>query len=136
MLLIRHEVRPSLVHGLGVFAIEDIEMDRIVIIAHPAVDIAIPVQQAAMEPEPLQHFLRRYGCRWGDTIHLSIDNTRFINHSREPNLRIVWEDNGGWHYHAVSPITTGTEITCDYRDIIEGFIDFLDRPDSAGDLLW
>lgn len=83
-------------------------------------------QEAAKLPEGMQEAYRRYGYRGQGKDRLDglfyycTDDSRFMNHAREPNL--IWKEAWmGEHgvYIAAWAIPADTELTCDYADFSE-----------------
>lgn len=121
MLLIAVEVRPSGVHGLGVFARESVPRGRIVWQFDPGIDERHPASWLERQPEHVQRFVDVYGVLSLDKTEISIpgDHTRFINHSHTPNL-LPREDiivNGDIVVEAARDIAIGEELTVDYAAI-------------------
>ena len=87
MLLIAVEVRPSAVHGLGVFAREAAHRGAVVWQFDPGVDNRHPVSWLERQPGHVRRFVDIYGVLSLDKTQLSIpgDQTLFINHSSTPN---------------------------------------------------
>lgn len=86
MLLIAVEVRPSAVHGLGVFAREAVHRGAVVWQFDPGVDNRHPVSWLERQPPHVRRFVDIYGVLSLDKTQLGIpgDQTLFINHSSTP----------------------------------------------------
>lgn len=134
MLVIHTELRPSPIHGLGVFSLEDVASGQLVLRSDQRIDLEYHVDLVVDQELPacMKQWLKRYGTRWGDTLFISLDDSRFMNHSSDPNVRISWDEDGWW-YVAVRPIAVGDEVTCDYAEIDEPFASG-DRGEEWGEL--
>ena len=110
----------SPIHGYGVIALRDFEPDEVV-----AEVEGVLYREAEIEDDTY--------CLWVDEdFYLDmVDQTRWINHSCEPNAEIEAEldgNGGAWARVVASrPIRAGEEITYDY-----GFPQELAEPCSCG----
>lgn len=116
MLLIETRVAPSVIHGLGLFAVKFIPCGKPVWQFQPGFDREfLPAEFATLPSEAQRHlrwfaFLDVVSGRW----NLSGDHACFMNHSSEPNTGAI--------LHGCLPVITvarrdlaaGEEITCDY----------------------
>lgn len=116
MFLVRVIVKPSAIHGLGVFAAEPIAKGTAVWRFTPGFDLELPpVALDALPPlqrERLLHYgyldprLERY--------ILCCDDARFLNHSAQPTLvQDLASDRHGID-RAARDLATGDELTVDY----------------------
>src|SRR5262245_26084252 len=109
MLLVDTTVGPSQIHGLGCFANEFIPQGKRVWVFDRRIDPLVYVAQLSKLPEAMQAFLNDKGFvatrRWRKCIVLCGDDSRYMNHSDEPNLikNVANRD-----------IDVGEELTCDY----------------------
>ena len=111
MLLVRTEVKPSKVHGLGLFAAEPIKAGTVLRRYDPRFDREFTKAQLQELPELARAFLEHFGYEAdGDGIKVSMDNSRYTNHSKE-NPNVVWE---GDVTTALRDIAVGEEILEDY----------------------
>jgi hypothetical protein len=113
MLLVKTVIKPSPIHGLGVFVDDFIPIRTKVGLWMPDFDRAFETAQFEGFPEVVQKYVRHYGYRDSRTglWHLNSDNMRFFNHSDNPNT--IDDDEGqDW---AKRDILTGEELTCNYR---------------------
>jgi SET domain-containing protein len=134
MLMVETELRPSSIHGLGVFLTEPVRKGQLIWRFDSRIDRVFSDAELREMPEMLQNFLRTYS-----TLHdglklwvLCGDNGRHFNHSDEPNTRslgIAFGDDV-----AAEDLPAGTELTSDYRTICDamrlGGMDF-SQPHSA-----
>ncbi len=122
MLLVRTHVAPSAIHGLGVFADEDVAAGQPVWEFAPGLDLVIPFETVAGLPEAFRQFLIVYAyesaeCPGG--VVLSCDSAKYLNHSEAPNC-----ESSGPLNRALRTIVAGEEITCDYRACVVGWTGF------------
>ena len=128
MLMVETELRPSGIHGLGVFLTEPVSAGQLIWRFDSRIDRVFSDAELNEMPDRLQTYLRTYS-----TLHdglklwvLCGDNGRHFNHSDTPNTRslgIAFGDDV-----AASDLPAGTELTSDYRTICDairlGGIDF------------
>lgn len=112
VLLVRTEVRPSPIHGLGLFALEPIPAGTVVWRFVPEFDCLIGIDQVVGVPDVVQEFFDKYVALDGGTYLLEADDSRFMNHSGSPNLVT---GKGTEPMVASRDIAAGEELTCDYR---------------------
>jgi len=114
MLLVKCEARPSPIHGLGLFACEDIKAGMAVASWTEGHDYRLTVEQFKALPVELKTFLWNFVWTWVDgCIYGTADAGRFTNHSDTPNMR--WDDATRTSY-AIADIAAGTELTEDYDE--------------------
>jgi uncharacterized protein len=118
MMLIETRVRPSAIHGLGLFAVKPVPRGTPVWKLQPGFDHDFSPEQFAALP-----LLARQHTRWfcfvsksdGHVI-LSGDHACFINHSLIPNTGAPPAAVAPVVTVAVRDIAAGEEITCNYLD--------------------
>ena len=71
--------------GIGLFADQDIKKDQLVS-KFEFPDIAITVDKFVELDELTQDHFYYYGWLESNVVHLSADNDKFTNHSKDPNL--------------------------------------------------
>lgn len=109
MLLVETTVEPSKIHGLGCFTKEFIPKGKRVWVFDRRIDPIVYAAHLRRLPEAMQTFLAEKGFaatrRWRRCIVLCGDDSRYMNHSDDPNLvkNIACRD-----------IEAGEELTCDY----------------------
>jgi uncharacterized protein len=93
MLLFKTEVKvatdPRM--GLGLFATEFIPKDSIVWEFVEGVDIKVSVDRVEQMSEAQQEYFEKYAWVEDDYYYSSCDLTNFVNHSYQPNLKIIDE---------------------------------------------
>ncbi len=121
MLHVKTKVAPSAVDGLGLFAAEPIPKGTLVAKWNPAFDSSFTDEEIARLPDLARTFLDRYAWRAKDgTWHVSLDDSRYTNHSLTPNL-VVDETTEGWESRAARDIAPGEELLEDYSTYDEDF---------------
>lgn len=112
MLTVDHVVRPSAIHGLGVFTSEYIKKGQIVWRFNPIVDHEISIEDLAALPESAVGRI----CRHAEfvesrmTFILCSDGDYYMNHADDPSLI-----DDGTVMIAARDLHPGCELTCDYR---------------------
>lgn len=127
MYRVKTYVDKSTIHGLGVYAGEDIPKDTIVWEAVPGFDQTFTQAQYEAFPKQARDYLDVYA--WWDEqgIHLCGDDGIYCNHSEAPNV-------GNWppganetkFEIALRDIKKGEEIVSDYRTFDQSSRDDLD----------
>ena len=111
MFLIPTQLKPSSIHGTGVYAVEPIAAGTAIWEFTEGVDWRIEADDLAAFPEPYQSRLRVWAYLDFDGRYvLCGDTAKFMNHSDDPNCE---EPEG--QTVAVRDIAAGEELTCDYR---------------------
>jgi SET domain-containing protein len=89
MMMVETELRPSSIHGIGVFLVEPVTAGQLIWRFDSRVDRVFSDFELNAMPERLQRYLRTYS-----TLHdglklwvLCGDNGRHFNHSETPNTR-------------------------------------------------
>lgn len=111
MMIVNNYVGPSKIHGVGLFAGENIEKDKIIYILNPEVDLVIDAKKIERIGREFTRFMNMYAFTEINTkeIMISLDNSRFMNHHKFPNT--LWTYVYGW---AARDIHKDEELTCDY----------------------
>lgn len=119
--MVKIEVGPSNIHGLGCFAGDRVEKGQLVWKFESGFDIALPKSQVDSLPVSARENLLTYAYVskiTGDYI-LCSDDSKFTNHSNDPNVRCFIPEGAEGNElvcFAVRDIEIGEEITNDYRD--------------------
>ena len=117
MLLIKTQVGPSKIHGLGLFAEAFILKGTRTWIFLEGFDLRLPVAILDKLSDPAKDQLLKYSSldtRLG-VYELCSDDARFFNHSDTPNTRSIQLETGEETDVATRDIEAGEELTCDYR---------------------
>jgi len=119
MMMVETELRPSPIHGIGVFLRQPVKAGDLVWRFDSRIDRVFTDAEVIAMPEHLGQFVRVYS-----TFHeqsrlwvLCGDNGRHFNHSEEPNTiskGIAFGDD-----IAGRDLEPGTELTTDYRTICD-----------------
>lgn len=118
MFLVNTELRPSPIHGLGVFAAEFIPAGTIVWRFQPDFDFRVSEESVAALPELARQKLLHYSAKWGGGYVISADDARFMNHSEQANLKTLDEPDSDV---AIRDIQVGEELLEDYREFDDTF---------------
>lgn len=113
MLIVPSSVRPSAIHGLGVFADEDIPSGTPVWLNGEYMS-ELQIDSLNRLSELAARLFERYGY-WDirqQCWKLPIDDSRYMNHSERPSLQLLHDGS----YVARYDIKAGEELTCDYRE--------------------
>lgn len=111
MYLVKTYLDYSAIHGIGVFAGEDIPEGTVVWQVIEGLDRAIDPAVVENYPEAGQQFVRTYGYLFKGKWWLCSDHGMFSNHDDNPNT-LSRDDVSDI---AVRAIAKGEEITCNYR---------------------
>lgn len=121
MLLVATELRPSPIHGIGVFLLESVSEGETIWRFDARIDRVYSDDELASLPPGMQDFLRTYST-WHQAAGLWVlcgDNGRHFNHSDSPNTLsqgVAFGDD-----IAAADLPAGTELTTDYRTICDTF---------------
>jgi len=119
MMMIETELKPSPIHGLGVFLKIPVPKGGLVWRFDSRIDRVYSYAEVASLPEHIQVYLRTYST-WHEASRLYVlcgDNGRYFNHSDTPttvsNAISFGED------HAVRDLAAGEELTSNYATICD-----------------
>src|SRR5271155_2193652 len=92
MLYVKTKVLSSAIEGLGLFADEFVAKGALIAQYNPRFGWQCAETERDMLPPIAKEFLWRYGWRNADGIWLmDVDNSRFMNHSNAPNMKVTTE---------------------------------------------
>lgn len=114
MLLVKTFLKESLGRGIGLFADQRITVGTVVWKYHRLFNKVYSLTEVDNMSAIQQNIIFTYACLVKDKWILSIDNTRFINHSYTPNIKPLTEKRDV--FYASKHIPMGVEIFSDYRD--------------------
>lgn len=123
MMLIKSYVAPSGIHGNGLYAAEDIKKGTKVWEHIDGLEVLIPAASLETMPQTIRDYVECYSYphfSLSDTLVLDGDHGRFMNHSDIPNTDFTTPRMG----YATADIPAGTELTCNYRDFVPGFVPY------------
>jgi hypothetical protein len=119
MMMVETELRPSGIHGIGVFLLEPVHRGQLIWQFDSRIDRVYAEEEIASLPERAQRFLRTYST-WNAASGLWVlcgDNGRHFNHSDTPNTvsnAIAFGED-----IAATDLAVGIELTSDYRTICD-----------------
>ncbi len=119
MLLFETELRPSPIHGIGVFLLEPVRKGEIVWRFDSRIDRIYSDAEIASLPARMQRFLRTYST-WHQATGLWVlcgDNGRHFNHSATPNT--ISDAIAFGQDMAAEDLPAGTELTSHYTTICD-----------------
>ena len=118
MLKVKTYLEVSPVHGIGVYAGENIPYGTIVWEFNPYVDLVYtPEQWSAIEAGvscQSMEVMRRYSYKEKGRYYLCLDNAQFMNHSQDNYNLINNKKNNTMH--AEKDISKGDELLCNYYE--------------------
>ena len=120
MFIISTYVAPSALEGVGVFTAEPILKGAVISKFDPEFDRLIMRPDYENAPPPLKSLLDRYAFPHPDNLDLivyEVDNSRFMNHSEQPNTDYSNFAAGV----ALRDIGAGEELTCNYNDFFSQY---------------
>lgn len=121
MLLIETELRPSPIHGLGVFLLSPAPQGSVIWRFDSRIDRIYTSEEVASLPAHVQRYLRTYAT-WNQSTGLWVlcgDNGRYFNHSEQPST--VSDAIAFGSDVAARDLEAGEELTSDYRTICDHF---------------
>lgn len=122
MLKVKTITKQSDVHGIGLFADEDIPKGTVIWEFDPGLDISITKDEYSRLSSVSKQFFDHYGY-WSDELDIYIcaaDGWRFTNHSKNPNTGTINSSKGNEGQDvALRDIKKGEEILFDYRSFGE-----------------
>ena len=125
MMMVKCRVRPSVIHGLGLFATERIEYGTTVWEYDDNVDYRIPLDDPRLKTDNWKKHaeVHGYSPKGENYVEFPGDHAMFINHSFSPNIACP----NGEGMEALRVIEAGEEILSDYCE-------FDEYPESGGTL--
>lgn len=121
MYLVKTYLSYSDIHGIGVFAAEDIPQGAVVWQLVEGLDRSFTPEQVADFPEAGQDFIRRHAYPFQGRLWLCSDHGLFVNHNDNPNTA----SQGDRTDIAVRAIGKDEEITFDYRQFDQDAVEKL-----------
>ncbi len=116
-------LKPSPVHGIGVFAIRDIPKGCREIFSKAVGEwIRLPIADVEQLPEHSRHLVETY-CLYDEEHYFVpdygfkvMDMVNYLNHSFAPNIISV---NHGEYFEALTDIPAGAELLINYEEIVK-----------------
>lgn len=119
MMMVKTEIRPSPIHGSGVFLLEPVRKGGLVWRYDSRIDRTYSPAEIESLPAHVQDYLKTY-CTWHESAGVWVlcgDNGRYFNHSDEPST--VSDGIAFGQDHAARDLAVGEELTSDYRTICD-----------------
>ena len=119
MMLVDTELRPSGIHGIGVFLLQPVRKGEVVWQYDSRIDRVYSPGEIASLPDHVRRFLDVYST-WHEQVGLWVlcgDNGRHFNHSDAPNT--ISDGIAFGRDIAAADLPAGTELTSDYRTICD-----------------
>ena len=119
MMMVDTELRPSPIHGLGVFLLAPVREGELIWRFDARIDRVYTSAEVASLPDHVQRYVRTYST-WHEQTRLFVlcgDNGRFFNHAEVPSTRSNAISFG--EDHAARDLAAGEELTSDYSTICD-----------------
>jgi hypothetical protein len=119
MMIVETELKPSGIHGIGVFLLQPVRKGDLIWQYDSRVDRVYSEQEVASLPPHMQEYLQTYST-WHEKTGLWVlcgDNGRHFNHSDTPNT--VSDGIAFGRDLAATDLPVGVELTSDYRTICD-----------------
>ncbi len=120
MFIINTYIAKSAIEGVGVFTAEAIAKGQVISKFEPDFDRLVPTPDYLAAPPHLKALLDRYAFPHPERpefIVYEVDNSRFMNHSDNPNTDYSDFAAG----RALRDIAAGEELTCNYTKFFTGY---------------
>jgi len=121
MLLIRTFIHPSTIHGIGVYADQEVARGAQVWEYLEGFDPVYPASILTDGPELVALYLKRHAYPHHldpNLIMVDGDDCRYMNHSGTPNIVFPRGEVTGFALRDIAP---GEELTCDYNEFASGW---------------
>ena len=117
-------LKPSPVHGIGVFAVRDIPKGcRNIFSQNTGEWVKLPIRDVDRLPEHSRNLVETY-CLYDEENYFVpdygfkiMDIVNYLNHSATANIKSV---NHGEYFEALDDIPAGSELLVNYEMIVEG----------------
>ena len=117
-------LKPSPVHGIGVFAVRDIPKGcRNIFSQNTGEWVKLPIRDVDRLPEHSRNLVETY-CLYDEENYFVpdygfkiMDIVNYLNHSATPNIKSI---NHGEYFEALDDIPAGSELLVNYEMIVEG----------------
>jgi SET domain-containing protein len=119
MMMVETDIRPSKIHGLGVFLLVPVERGELIWRFDSRIDRVYTNDEIESLPPGAQDYLRTYST-WHEQSGLYVlcgDNGRYFNHSDTPNT--VSDAISFGEDRAFRDLAAGEELTSDYSTICD-----------------
>jgi len=113
MMCVKTVIKSSEIHGIGLFADEDIQEGQIIWKFNPLVDLVLSEEQLESLHPVCRERIEYYSFKTNDGRYVLVcDDNRFINYSSDPNVQDVADIESP--SIAKRFIPKGEELTTDY----------------------
>ena len=119
MILVKTIVKPSDLHGLGLFADEFISKDTIIFMEESKFTTKFTEEEVELLSDIPKGFVKHYGYLKNGIYKVSLDNDKYFNHSDNPNT-YESDDEENMYTYAKRDINVGEELTTNYNDFDYG----------------
>lgn len=119
MMLVDTELKPSPIHGLGVFLLQPVAKGELIWRFDARIDRVYTTEEMESLPQHVQKYLKIYST-WHEATRLFVlcgDNGRFFNHSDTPNT--VSDAISFGEDRALRDLRIGEELTSNYSTICD-----------------
>ena len=119
MMIVETELKPSGIHGIGIFLLQPVRKGDLIWQYDSRIDRVYTDEEVASLPGHMQEYLQTYST-WHEQTGLWVlcgDNGRHFNHSDTPNT--VSDGIAFGRDFAAEDLAEGTELTSDYRTICD-----------------
>ena len=119
MLLVKTKIGPSKIAGIGLFADEFIPKGKWIWRFKEGFDLRVDANYPNSLPEPAKSFFATHAYQNNKTLKyvLCADDSRFFNHSNNPNTHCIKDPEDEETADIASrDIQIGEELTVDYRE--------------------
>lgn len=115
MLLVKTKIGPSKIEGIGLFAAEFIPKGTPLWKFMPGFDVVKEKKDLASLSEASREQFLKYSSNFGGKYVLGFDDSRFWNHSEQPNVKQDFSSDPFGIEIAARDIEEGEELTEDYK---------------------
>ncbi|TGK28123.1 SET domain-containing protein-lysine N-methyltransferase [Leptospira gomenensis] len=118
MLLVPTYISDSKIGGFGVFAGRDIRKGELIWKYHPKTVWVITNEEMNALPQGIREMFRTYSYQTDGKWYYCSDNSKFMNHSDDPNTKEDFtgdDTNPMGRDSATRNIAMGEELTCNYK---------------------
>ncbi|MEO6783554.1 MAG: SET domain-containing protein [Bradyrhizobium sp.] len=119
MMLVRTELKPSSIHGLGVFLTESVMAGTVIWRFDSRIDRVYSADEISSLPSITRDFIETYST-WHSAAQVWVlcgDNGRHFNHSNSPNT--ISDGIAFGQDVALTDLPSGCELTSDYTTICD-----------------
>lgn len=113
MLLVKTYIDKSQIHGIGLFAAQEIKKGSVIWEHHLNFDIKLSEEEMESLDVVRYEFFKKYAYKEKNYYILCIDGAKYINHNSNPN---TIDADGFNQTIAARDIKIGEEITSNYFD--------------------